>query len=308
MSEARFPKIYEDQGVEAVRIWWRELQDNPGDRAHLRRASTLIDLALYPAYHGLRRRVSGDPERLALVAGVLARIKEPQGPKCFAKALAAPKSGGSGPCMSGMRFRRLLKIEEPGELMRQMRRALALAGDNADPGLLAKDIYSWDQPWVKRTWAQTYYDTAQRRGLRSLIMSRFLQIHLLTPYHPSNLNRDDLGRPKTAIIGGKQRLRISSQSLKRAWRTSGVFQDAFAEQMGTRTKEMGRKVAGLLEEKGVSPENAAEWAAQVGGVFGKNKKKRAFGNRAAGAFQPPGGKGHPGVGGQAGRLRRASLG
>ncbi|MCS6984938.1 MAG: type I-E CRISPR-associated protein Cas7/Cse4/CasC, partial [Leptospiraceae bacterium] len=29
-------------------------------------------------------------------------------------------------------------------------------------------------------------------------MTRFLQIHLLTCYPPSNLNRDDLGRPKTA--------------------------------------------------------------------------------------------------------------
>ena len=161
MSEARFPVIYEDQGVEAVRRWWRELQENPGDRAHLRRASTLIELWMQPAYHSLRRRVSGDPQRLALVAGVLARIKEPHGPDCFAKTLAAPKSGGSGPSMSGMRFRRLLRIDEPEELMRQMRRALALTGDNAEPGRLAKDIYSWDQPWVKQTYAQIYYDTAK---------------------------------------------------------------------------------------------------------------------------------------------------
>ena len=117
-------------------------------------------------------------------------------------------------------------------------------------------------------------------------MSRFLQIHLLTPYHPSNLNRDDLGRPKTAMIGGKQRLRISSQSLKRAWRTSGVFQDAFEEQMGTRTKEMGRKIAGLLEARGVSPENAEEWAARIGGVFGKNKKNEPLETEQLVHFSP----------------------
>ena len=51
-------------------------------------------------------------------------------------------------------------------------------------------------------------------------MSQFIQLHLLTMYPPSNLNRDDLGRPKTAIVGGTERLRVSSQSLKRAWRTS----------------------------------------------------------------------------------------
>ena len=56
-------------------------------------------------------------------------------------------------------------------------------------------------------------------------MNRFIQLHLLTSYPPSNLNRDDLGRPKTAIMGGVNRLRISSQSLKRAWRTSDVFKE-----------------------------------------------------------------------------------
>ena len=55
-------------------------------------------------------------------------------------------------------------------------------------------------------------------------MKQYLQIHLLTSYPPANLNRDDMGRPKTAVIGGTTRLRISSQSLKRAWRTSDVFQ------------------------------------------------------------------------------------
>ena len=54
-------------------------------------------------------------------------------------------------------------------------------------------------------------------------MADFLQLHLLTAYGPSNLNRDDTGRPKSVVFGGEPRLRISSQSLKRAWRTSEVF-------------------------------------------------------------------------------------
>jgi len=41
-------------------------------------------------------------------------------------------------------------------------------------------------------------------------MSTFIQLHLLTSYPPSNLNRDDLGRPKTAIMGGKTRPRASN--------------------------------------------------------------------------------------------------
>ena len=46
-------------------------------------------------------------------------------------------------------------------------------------------------------------------------MSRFLQLHLLTFFPPANLNRDDTGRPKTAVVGGTTRLRLSSQALKR---------------------------------------------------------------------------------------------
>ena len=49
-------------------------------------------------------------------------------------------------------------------------------------------------------------------------MPRFLQLHVLTFYPPANLNRDDTGRPKSAVVGGVPRLRVSSQALKRAWR------------------------------------------------------------------------------------------
>lgn len=77
-------------------------------------------------------------------------------------------------------------------------------------------------------------------------MSRFIQLHLLTSYPPANLNRDDLGRPKTAMMGGKERLRISSQCLKRHWRTSDVFQGALAGHIGTRTKEMGPRILEAL--------------------------------------------------------------
>jgi CRISPR system Cascade subunit CasC len=70
-------------------------------------------------------------------------------------------------------------------------------------------------------------------------MGNFLQLHLLTSYPPANLNRDDLGRPKTAVMGGVQRLRVSSQSLKRAWRTSDFFE---ATLNGKRTKDMGKKI------------------------------------------------------------------
>ncbi len=46
----------------------------------------------------------------------------------------------------------------------------------------------------------------------------FLQIHYLTSYHASLLNRDDAGLAKRIPFGGVQRLRVSSQCQKRHWR------------------------------------------------------------------------------------------
>lgn len=103
-------------------------------------------------------------------------------------------------------------------------------------------------------------------------MSKFIQLHLLTNYPPSNLNRDDLGRPKTAFMGGAQRLRISSQSLKRAWRTSDVFVKEFEKNKGTRTKKMGIQIYNDLINGGISEKYSKEWAKEIAECFGKPKK------------------------------------
>ncbi len=103
-------------------------------------------------------------------------------------------------------------------------------------------------------------------------MGRFIQLHLLTSYPPANLNRDDLGRPKTAMMGGVPRLRVSSQSLKRAWRKSEVFENALKDHIGTRTKSMGQEIFKALIEKGVTEKKATEWAKAMAAVFGKLKK------------------------------------
>ena len=41
-------------------------------------------------------------------------------------------------------------------------------------------------------------------------MTTFIQLHLLTAYPAANLNRDDTGAPKTVVLGGATRLRVSS--------------------------------------------------------------------------------------------------
>ncbi|NOZ94404.1 MAG: type I-E CRISPR-associated protein Cas7/Cse4/CasC [Acidobacteria bacterium] len=116
-------------------------------------------------------------------------------------------------------------------------------------------------------------------------MERFVQLHLLTAYPPANLNRDDLGRPKTAIFGGQPRLRISSQSLKRAWRTSDVFlqalgmsegfveatQDLFGKglksKIGIRTRRIAHECRDWLITRGMSGDDAESCAKAIAGTF-----------------------------------------
>lgn len=99
-------------------------------------------------------------------------------------------------------------------------------------------------------------------------MSRFLQLHFLTAYAPSNLNRDDLGRPKTALFGGTQRLRVSSQSLKRAWRTSEGFAQSLEGHVGLRTKDFGGLVFDTLKTA-FDEKQADKLAKQIAAEFGK---------------------------------------
>ena len=105
-------------------------------------------------------------------------------------------------------------------------------------------------------------------------MSRFVQMHILTAYPPSNPNRDDLGRPKTAFIGGVSRMRISSQSLKRAIRTDDAFRSALTGKLGERTQRMGDKVREHLLEKGASEDKALEIARNIATLFGKIKGEK----------------------------------
>lgn len=101
------------------------------------------------------------------------------------------------------------------------------------------------------------------------MIHRFLQLHVLTAYGPSNLNRDDLGMPKTAIFGNVPRLRISSQSLKRTWRTSDVFEAALAGHLGTRTKKIGQLAMEEMLAHGLGRKEAFEWSKLIAQSFGK---------------------------------------
>lgn len=73
-----------------------------------------------------------------------------------------------------------------------------------------------------------------------------IQFHILRNYAASNLNRDEIGAPKTAMFAGAQRGRISSQCLKRAWRSSDAFKKL--DSYGIRTQYLPELVVERIKE------------------------------------------------------------
>ena len=88
----------------------------------------------------------------------------------------------------------------------------------------------------------------------------YVDIHALQTVPYANLNRDDLGSPKTVIYGGAERTRVSSQSWKR------VVRHEIERRLGDpaiRTRRLVQAVSGQLTARGWDPELAAAGARQV---------------------------------------------
>jgi len=95
----------------------------------------------------------------------------------------------------------------------------------------------------------------------------FINFHCLISHSPSCLNRDDMNMQKTAIFGGKRRVRISSQSLKRTMRHSTYYQTHIS-QPSDRTRELGSLLKIYLEklQDKFSQETITEVIKKISGV------------------------------------------
>lgn len=115
----------------------------------------------------------------------------------------------------------------------------------------------------------------------------FLQIHTLTSYPASLLNRDDVGFAKRIPFGSVPRLRVSSQCLKRHWRTHDGLHALSAIDLGKGPIGMSvrsritfqKHVRDPLIKGGVDPEIAAAVTEQIMvlllGESAKAKNKKA---------------------------------
>ncbi|MBI5248091.1 MAG: type I-E CRISPR-associated protein Cas7/Cse4/CasC [Desulfomonile tiedjei] len=121
-----------------------------------------------------------------------------------------------------------------------------------------------------------------------------IEIHMIQNHSPANLNRDDLGAPKTCLFGGVTRARLSSQTQKRSIRNPGnpddihnrepgLFAEAMKSFIGRRTKLFPWLVERELEKSGIP---AAEHgrivlkARQIALSKEKDEKKTAIAQKA----------------------------
>jgi len=86
---------------------------------------------------------------------------------------------------------------------------------------------------------------------------QLIELHILQSFPVSCLNRDDVGAPKTAIFGGVNRARLSSQSLKRAIREYAQDNLAGARFGGERTRLIVEPFCAALQKHGVSNKSTA---------------------------------------------------
>ncbi|RJP18664.1 MAG: type I-E CRISPR-associated protein Cse2/CasB [Deltaproteobacteria bacterium] len=164
MSGGTYLSFMRDADVRQVLLgWWGDLEINRADRATLRRCRSAGEVALHPAYHRLRRALRGsnsvNSEALAVVAGLLAHVRVDNPGLEFPAQMARPKGEGRGAAVSGLRFRRLLRIEQREDLLGPIIRVVALLGGKANVASLADSVYWWNENTRKR-WALAYYENA----------------------------------------------------------------------------------------------------------------------------------------------------
>jgi len=163
----------ETPGIGAIcaRWWSAAIASDTGTarktRAQLRRAATPIDAlgvaavhdlnrALIEAGHNLRKQNDG-PDRLALIAIVLARMSDGHGAP-MARRLGA----GDPPALSPLRFNALIRTKAPRALIRPMVRAVQIVRGGADLPRLSRDIYWWNDA-VRSEWCFDYFGASDAK-------------------------------------------------------------------------------------------------------------------------------------------------
>ena len=104
---------------------------------------------------------------------------------------------------------------------------------------------------------------------------KHLELHIIQSIPVACLNRDDLNSPKTAIFGGVQRARVSSQSWKRAIREMAEKEiDNLGQFKGKRSRLFIEKISSALKALGEKEGTATDLAICAGHYLAKLDPKQ----------------------------------
>ena len=98
-----------------------------------------------------------------------------------------------------------------------------------------------------------------------------IEFHILQSFPVTCLNRDDVGAPKTAVVGGSIRARVSSQCWKRQVR---LEMHELGVTHGNRTKHIAKLIADACTAKGATLEQAKACGDKFEQVFIKKKEEK----------------------------------
>ncbi|PCK01711.1 MAG: type I-E CRISPR-associated protein Cse2/CasB [Alteromonadaceae bacterium] len=159
-----------------LKAWWRWLDENRGDRAVLRRASSPDDILLSPSFSKFFNQMPASwlgGERIqyadaAMVAAVVARIKNHSDKHSFAKTLAVLSGDKTKSPLSELRFTQLQKSPTEQEVFTRICRAIQMLGGKTNVVSITEDILQWllefrqgharkPQQRLAVRWANDYY-------------------------------------------------------------------------------------------------------------------------------------------------------
>lgn len=104
----------------------------------------------------------------------------------------------------------------------------------------------------------------------------YVDVHVLQTVPPSCVNRDDTGSPKTAVYGGTNRARVSSQAWKRAMRM--MFKEMLeADKIGFRTRNVKQLLINKLFE--LAPDKREEDIAKIAEIALEASKIKSGGDK-----------------------------
>lgn len=184
MERTKYHFLKDSTACDRLLEWWKWLDDNRGDRARLRRVESPDDVLLTSAFSRFLAEMPDEwslSEQLpasALVAAIVAQVKEDVSTSSFATQLAMPKEGGDKPRMSELRFQQLQKSQDPTEFYRRLLRAVRMLDGNVNILSITNDILHWMHEYRKGVdrnpqhrlafcWASDYYRSLPKKQSKS---------------------------------------------------------------------------------------------------------------------------------------------